>query len=274
MKKNGLSVSLTIAGSDSGGGAGIQADLKTMQALGVFGTSAITALTCQNTTGVSAVQAVDPRIVRGQILDVLSDFPVASLKTGMLFSREIIESVGEIFQREPRASSIPRVVDPVMVATSGARLLQKEAEDAMIEFLSLATLITPNIPEAELILGGVRIENEDQLEDAAKAMYKKTKVAVLLKGGHLKPDSQSVVDLYYDGTEIERFVSSRIHHGNTHGTGCTLSSAIASYLAKGASLSEAVRRGREYLHGAIVHAPNLGAGSGPLNHMWITSGES
>lgn len=261
-------VTLTIAGSDSGGGAGIQADLKTFQAFGCFGTSAITAITCQNTRGVSAVQGIDPAIVRGQIVDVLDDFPVRAAKTGMLFSAEIIAAVADAWRAKGR--DIPLVVDPVMVAASGARLLESAAERALIEFLSLATLITPNLPEASVILGRELATLAD-MERGARELHEKTGAAVLLKGGHRASESAAsgeAVDLLFDQNGLQSYSRPVLSSKNTHGTGCTLSAAIAAGLANGANLSAAISAAKDYVHGAIEHAPGLGAGSGPLNHMW------
>ena len=262
-----LPVTLTIAGSDSGGGAGIQADLKTFQAFGCFGTSALTAITAQNTRGVSGVQGLDPDIVAGQIRAVLEDFPVGAAKTGMLFSVEIIQAVRSALEN----SRVPVVVDPVMVATSGDRLLQAEAERALIDFLSEATVITPNLPEAGVILGR-ELRSLADMREGARELHERTGAAVLLKGGHRLQDSEQTgqaIDVFYD-VDGRLFEEARpvLDARNTHGTGCTLSAAIAAGLAHGRSLRDAVREARDYLHGAIEHAPNLGSGSGPLNHMW------
>jgi hydroxymethylpyrimidine kinase/phosphomethylpyrimidine kinase len=273
-----IPVALTIAGSDSGGGAGIQADLKTFHALGCFGTSAVTAITCQNTTGVSAVQGVDPQIVTGQIRDVLADFPVRAAKTGMLFSREIIVAVRDEWRRS--GAGIPLVIDPVMVAASGQRLLHESADLALIDFLSEAFLITPNLPEAEVILRRTTpsrktLSSLGDMEAAVIRLYEKCGTAVLLKGGHRVPDDEragEAVDLYYDGTNQKQFARPVLPGRNTHGTGCTLSAAIAAGLARGHPILDAITEARDYLHGAIEHAPDLGAGSGPLNHMWRQPG--
>ena len=262
MRTNEIPVALTIAGSDSGGGAGIQADLKTFQAFGCFGTSAITAITCQNTKGVSALQGIDPDIVSGQIRAVVEDLPVKAAKTGMLFSADIIRAVRRL-RRE--VLLFPFVVDPVMVSTSGHRLLEKDAEKEMIDFLSLATLITPNIPEAEVILGR-RIENVAMMEKAAEEIAQITGTAVLLKGGHLSDDSD-VTDIFYDRSSLEKIVSPRIKTKNTHGTGCTLSAAITACLARGENMETSVRTSIAFLHRAILAAPGIGSGNGPLNHM-------
>jgi hydroxymethylpyrimidine kinase/phosphomethylpyrimidine kinase len=265
-----MPVALTIAGSDSGGGAGIQADLKTFQALGCFGTSVLTAITAQNTTGVTAIQGIEPDVVAAQMRAVLDDFPVGSAKTGMLFSVEIIQAVRETWRalHETRSQRIPLVVDPVMVASTGARLLEAAAERALIEFLSEATLITPNLPEAEVILDG-KIEGVSKMEEAVRELHKRTGAIVYLKGGHrLDPNGESVQDLYFDGTDMQTLEGPRLEARSTHGTGCTLSAAMAARLARGDTSLAASRAAREYLVGAMRNAPGLGAGIGPLNHAW------
>ncbi|MBU42385.1 MAG: bifunctional hydroxymethylpyrimidine kinase/phosphomethylpyrimidine kinase [Spirochaetaceae bacterium] len=263
-----LPVVLTIAGSDSGGGAGIQADLKTFQALGCFGTTAITAITCQNTTGVSAVQAIDPDIVAGQIRDVLTDLPVQAAKTGMLFSRDIMDAVRNTWKKYAEKQAL--IVDPVMVASSGDRLLEPDAEDALIEFLNEATLITPNLPEAEVILNK-NIDNLDAMKKAAKELNEQTGAAVLLKGGHRLSESQKaekVTDVLFYEDKLELMEFPLYPEKNTHGTGCTLSAAIAAGMAKGLTLLDAVREARKFIDGAIKNAAGIGAGTGPLNHLW------
>ncbi|MEQ9363480.1 MAG: bifunctional hydroxymethylpyrimidine kinase/phosphomethylpyrimidine kinase [Leptospirales bacterium] len=267
-----LPVVLSIAGSDSGGGAGIQADIKTFQSFGSFGTTAITAITCQNTTGVSAVQGIDPKIVSGQIQDVLADFPVTAAKTGMLFSTAIIEAVSATWRDHAR--EIPLVIDPVMVATSGDRLLEASAEAALMELLKQAALITPNLPEAAVILKRP-LESLAQMRDAAREIHDQTGAAVLLKGGHRLQAAErpgEALDVFYDGDDLLEISRPALVARNTHGTGCTLSAAIAAGLARGASLIAAIEAARDYLHGALQNAPDLGAGSGPLNHMWRQRG--
>ena len=263
-----IAVSMTIAGSDSGGGAGIQADLKTFHALGCFGTSAITAITAQNTLGVSGVQGIKPELVQEQIKAILEDFPVGACKTGMLFSTEIIEAVQALFT-ELKTHAPPLVVDPVMVASSGARLLEKNAEEAMSHFLKSARLITPNLPEAEVLLGQ-KLNSPEDLTDAARRLFDETGARVLLKGGHRLPQQnpQEALDIYFDGTEILELKHERLESRNTHGTGCTLSAAITAFLARGLNELEAIQKAREYLFGALKNAPDLGKGTGPLNHMW------
>lgn len=258
-------VALTIAGSDSGGGAGIQADLKTFHRFGVFGTSAITAITAQNTVGVRAIQRIDPSIVAAQIAAVLEDLEPAAAKTGMLADAEIIEAVAGALEKGP----VPHlVVDPVMVAKSGDRLLQADAVAALLErIIPLATLITPNLPEAAL-LAGREIESPDDMKEAAAALVRKGATAVLLKGGHLPGDS--VVDIYYDGRDWQEWRARRLSTRHTHGTGCTLSAAICAGLALGEAPLQAVSHARAFTRAAIETAPNLGAGHGPLNH-WASA---
>lgn len=260
-----LPVVLTIAGSDSGGGAGIQADLKTFQAFRCFGTSVITAITAQNTKGVTAVQGIDADVVAAQLEAVLDDFPVKAAKTGMLFSAPIIKAIKRVWQKH--TERIPLVVDPVMVASTGARLLEPEAEAALTDFLKLARLITPNLPEAECLLGHT-ISGESGMKEAALELYDRFGSSVLVKGGHRLGLDGRVLDVLYDGTKFLTFTSERLPEKNTHGTGCTLSAAVAANLALGLGLQEAVAGARDYLVGAIKNAPGLGEGYGPLNHLW------
>ncbi|MGN7409541.1 bifunctional hydroxymethylpyrimidine kinase/phosphomethylpyrimidine kinase [Sporosarcina sp. SAFN-010] len=257
------SVALTIAGSDSGGGAGIQADLKTFQELGVFGTSALTAITAQNTLGVHAVQPVDAGIVAAQIQAVLTDFPVKAIKTGMLFSAEIIETIAIELRGYP---TIPLVIDPVMIAKGGASLLQNEAVVALKNhLLPVATLITPNIPEAE-VLTGQTICSESDMELAANTLLSMGASAVLLKGGH-REDVPYAEDLFMTASG-EHFLmrSKRIVTQHTHGTGCTFAAAITAELAKGHSLGEAVVTAKHFIQLAIEDGIELGHGHGPTNH--------
>ncbi|MCB1307139.1 MAG: bifunctional hydroxymethylpyrimidine kinase/phosphomethylpyrimidine kinase [Leptospiraceae bacterium] len=274
-----IPVVLTIAGSDSGGGAGIQADLKTFQAFACFGTTAITAITCQNTTGVSGVQAVDPEIVAGQLHDVLIDFPIAAAKTGMLFSAPIIRAIQHTLKQDAALSrdtkhisdKLRLVVDPVMVASSGDRLLQRDAEEALIAFMrECAALITPNLPEAEVILN----KSISDVDEAALELFSLTGACVLIKGGHRLAERTSAnesIDVFYDGRDIHHISRPVLSGRNTHGTGCTLSAAIAAELARGTEMHAAIESARDYLHGAMQHAPGLGKGIGPLNHMWRDS---
>lgn len=259
-----IPVALTIAGSDSGGGAGIQADLKTFHAYGCFGTSAITAVTCQNTLGVQGVEGISPENVACQIRAVLGDFPVQAVKMGMLFSARIIREVRKIWE-EGSAGSIPLVVDPVMVSTSGHRLLADDAISELSEFLQIATLITPNIPEAEVLLGR-EIRSGSDMEASIRELRDKTGVAVLLKGGH-REESNWIIDyLLIDGDPI-LIKKPRQNTKNTHGTGCTLSAAITAGLARGENLEAAVIKARDYLERVMRNAPGFGKGKGPMNHM-------
>ena len=255
-------IALTIAGSDSGGGAGIQADIRTMHAFGVHATSAITALTAQNTLGVDGVHAVPPEFVRAQIDSVVTDLRPAACKTGMLASRAIVEAVADAV-RAHRLDNF--VLDPVMVATSGDALLDAGAEHAIAELLlPLCTLVTPNLDEARLLAGG-SVENEEAMEQAARTLVARGARAALIKGGHLEGDH--VIDLLFDGSTMHRWRRTKLPTRNTHGTGCTLSAAIAAGLAHGRPLLEAVEDALDFVHRAIEQAPNLGSGSGPLNHF-------
>jgi hydroxymethylpyrimidine/phosphomethylpyrimidine kinase len=255
-------VALTIAGSDSGGGAGIQADLKTFQAFGVFGTSAITAVTVQNTLGVSAVHAVPLDIVTAQIDAVATDLPPAACKTGMLATRELVHAVAASI----RAHRLPNyILDPVMVATSGDRLLDENAQLAIVrELVPLCTLVTPNLDEAA-ILAGFPVVDVAAMHEAARMLVDAGAGAALVKGGHLTGDA--LVDVYFDGRYSHEFRQPRIDTRSTHGTGCTLSAAIAALLARSTTLDEAVGLALDYVHRAIAQAPNRGAGNGPLNHF-------
>ncbi len=256
-----MRIALTIAGSDSGGGAGIQADLKTFQRFAVFGTSAITAITAQNTRGVTRWEALSPDLVRAQIDAVADDLPPSAFKTGMLGNAAIASIVSTAI----RELSLPNfVLDPVMVATSGDVLLENEAIRVIRdELLPQATLVTPNIHEAAILVGE-SIEDEDAMARAAETIFTQMGArAVLLKGGHLEGDR--VVDILYDG-DIRAFRNPKIESTNTHGTGCTLSAAITAQLANGESLHAAVRSSIDYVHSAIETAPGLGGGHGPVNH--------
>ncbi|MFT8718996.1 bifunctional hydroxymethylpyrimidine kinase/phosphomethylpyrimidine kinase [Acetobacter sp.] len=252
---------LSIAGSDSGGGAGIQADIKAITALGGFAMTAIAALTAQNTVGVIDILDVPPEFLRTQIRCVLEDLGADAFKTGMLGRAESIRVVAEEIGRY---RDIPFVLDPVMVAKGGAKLLAPDAISALIEeLLPLSTLLTPNIPEAEALLG-VRIENEKDMIEAGYALQSKGVPAVLVKGGHMPgPD---LADVLVNGETVEIFRGQRIETRHTHGTGCTLASAIATQLAQGQPLRDAVERARAYLIKAIANAPGYGAGAGPLDH--------
>ncbi|MGN0266969.1 MAG: bifunctional hydroxymethylpyrimidine kinase/phosphomethylpyrimidine kinase [Lachnospiraceae bacterium] len=262
-----MKTALTIAGSDSSGGAGIQADIKTMMANGVYAMSAITALTAQNTVGVTGIFETTPEFLGEQIDNVFTDIRPDAVKIGMVSSAGIIRMIARKL-REYEAENI--VVDPVMVATSGARLI---SEDAIVilksELFPLASVLTPNIPEAE-ILADMKITSEETMVEAAAKISETFRCACLLKGGHQINDANDL--LYHDGT-YEWFYGKRIQNPNTHGTGCTLSSAIASNLAKGYSLSESVKRAKDYISGALGAMLDLGKGSGPMNHGFDIRGE-
>ena len=262
-----MKTALTIAGSDCSGGAGIQADLKTMTMNGVFGMSAVTALTSQNTTGVTGISEVSPDFLRQQIDMVFQDIRPDAVKIGMVSSAGLIEAIAERLSAY-QAENI--VVDPVMVATSGSSLIETDAVATMKEkLLPLATLVTPNIPEAE-VLSGLTVRNEEDMLAAAKAISESHGCAVLVKGGHSINDAN---DLLYSQGQARWFYGKRIDNPNTHGTGCTLSSAIASNLAKGFSLEESVRRAKEYISGALQAMLDLGKGRGPMNHAFDLQGE-
>lgn len=257
-----MKVALTIAGSDSSGGAGIQADLKTMSLNGVFGESVITALTAQNTTGVSGIMDVTSEFLEKQMDAVFTDIFPDAVKIGMVSDKDLIRSIA-LKLRQYEAKNI--VLDPVMVATSGSKLLKDDAIEALKEELfPLALLITPNIPEAELI-SSLKIEDEDDMKKAAEKIYEDYGVNVLLKGGHRINDANDY--LYSNGSGIW-IKGERIDNPNTHGTGCTLSSAISANLAKGYDLEEAIRKAKKYLEGCLKDGLNLGKGSGPMNHAF------
>ncbi len=258
-----IKTALTIAGSDSSGGAGIQADLKTMIMNGVYGMSAVTALTAQNTTGVRAIQEVDPDFLRQQIDAVFEDIYPDAVKTGMVSSAELIRVIADRL-RFYNAKNV--VVDPVMVATSGSALLKNDAVNVLMgELLPLASVVTPNIPEAQ-VLSGMEIVSKEDMISAAKKIGDEHNCAVLIKGGHSINDANDL--LYADG-ELHWFKGRRIDNPNTHGTGCTLSSAIASNLAKGYTLSQSVKRAKDYISGALEAMLDLGSGSGPLHHGYL-----
>lgn len=257
-----MKTALTIAGSDSSGGAGIQADIKTMTLNGVYASSCITAITAQNTQGVRSVQEVDPEILRDQLDMVFEDIFPDAVKIGMVSSKTLIQVIAEALSRH-KARKI--VLDPVMVATSGARLMEEAALESLVkDLLPLADLITPNIPEGE-ILAGQEIKNSQDMEKMAKKIGEDYGVAVLLKGGH---QISTANDLLYDGEGITWFYGERVDNPNTHGTGCTLSSAIAANLAKGLSMEEAVKEAKAYITGCLRAGLDLGNGSGPLDHAY------
>ena len=257
-----MRTALTIAGSDSGGGAGIQADIKTMTANGVFATSAVTALTAQNTTGVSSIMEVTPDFLGEQLDRILTDIFPDAVKIGMVSSAALISMIAEklTFYKAPHI-----VLDPVMVATSGAKLISEDAVDALrTKLIPIAEVITPNIPEAE-VLTGRSIQTAQEMEDAARAIFEAYGCAVLLKGGHQRNDANDFLFTKEGGTW---FHGERIDNPNTHGTGCTLSSAIASNLAKGRTLVDSVQWAKRYISGALAAQLDLGKGSGPMNHAF------
>lgn len=277
---------LTIAGSDSGGGAGVQADIKTISALGCYAASAITAVTVQNTMGVSDVHPIPADIVEGQIRAVLDDIGADAVKIGMLQSREITRRIAAVLGEYPIRNI---VLDPVMVSTSGHRLIEPEAVEALVSCLMpLARVITPNIPEAEILLGGKRLSDQASLSEAAVELSRLTGASVLLKAGHLAPDPSAaesgaksgadsgtmvLTDYFYDAErgELIELPSQVVQTVNTHGTGCTMSSALAAHLAKGCSLQEAARGAKAYIAGAIADgaAYEIGHGHGPVNHFFL-----
>ncbi len=258
-----MRTALTIAGSDSGGGAGIQADLKTFAAHGVYGTSVITAVTAQNTVGVTGFEALSADLVTAQLEAVMSDIGAHAAKTGMLANAAIVEAVAAAVDD----LEIPwLVVDPVMIAKSGDRLVDEEALGAMTSaLLRRAFVVTPNVPEAEA-LSGLAIRSADDRREAARRINGLGASAVIVKGGHFPSDD--IVDLLYDGHRFTEFRAERVEGGNTHGTGCTFAAAITAQLALGRTLDEAIPLAQQYVAGAIRHAPGLGRGHGPMNHFW------
>jgi hydroxymethylpyrimidine/phosphomethylpyrimidine kinase len=262
MSPSSLPVALTIAGSDSSGGAGIQADLKTFHAFGVFGTSALTAITAQNTTGVRAVHPIPLAVVRDQIDAVVEDLAPTGVKTGMLATAALVETVARALEDHRLARY---VLDPVMVASTGARLLDEDATGAVVErLLPLSALVTPNLEEAR-ILTGLPVEGEEGQRDAARALVRMGADAALVKGGH--GSGPEVVDLLWTGERERIWRRPRIETRNTHGTGCTLSAAVAAGLARDRPLMEAVDQALAYVAAAIASAPGLGQGHGPVNHF-------
>jgi hydroxymethylpyrimidine/phosphomethylpyrimidine kinase len=256
-----MKIALTIAGSDSGGGAGIQADLKTFHQFGVFGTSVIVALTAQNTVGVRAVEAVPEAMVRAQIIALAEDLPPAAVKTGMLAESGLVRQVARAIRENGWA---PLVVDPVMVATSGARLLSTAAEDVIREdLIPLAALVTPNLDEAAILTGRM-VHDPPTMERAGTTLLRFGAGAALIKGGHLAGDEITDVLVTPDG--IRHFTHPKIDTNSVHGTGCTLSAAITAGFALGWPLEAAVANGLDFVHRAIEEAPGLGGGFGPLNH--------
>ena len=262
-----MRTALTIAGSDSSGGAGIQADIKTMISNGVYAMSAITALTAQNTTGVTGIMEATPEFLAAQLDNIFTDIYPDAVKIGMVSSSALIETIAKKL-RQYEAKNI--VVDPVMVATSGAKLINDEAIEALkSQLLPMATVLTPNIPEAE-VLSGMKIETAEDMIKAAAAISENYHCAVLCKGGHQLNDANDL--LWRDGG-YKWFQGKRIENPNTHGTGCTLSSAIASNLAKGFDLDTSVERAKKYISGALAAMLDLGKGSGPMNHGFAINNE-
>lgn len=260
---------LIIAGSDSSGGAGVQADIKAVTALGGYAATAITALTVQNTKGVSGVHEVPGDVVAGQIAAVLDDIGADAIKTGMLASPGVIETVVNAIE-EAGAELLPLVVDPVMVASSGARLISEEAAAALkARLIPGAALVTPNAPEAEA-LTGIRVEDVDDQRAAGEALLALGARGALIKGGHL--DGPQVMDVLVTRNGMRIFSRPRIRTRHTHGTGCTLASAIAALLAQGMAMDRAVEQAGDYLHEAIARAPGFGSGAGPVNHGWTLAG--
>ena len=267
QRRKNMRTALTIAGSDSSGGAGIQADIKTMMANGVYAMSAITALTAQNTTGVTAIMEATEEFLGEELDNIFTDIFPDAVKIGMVSSSGLIIKIAEKL-KEYDAKNI--VVDPVMVATSGARLISEDAVSTLKEYLfPLAQILTPNIPEAE-VLSGMTITSEAEMMEAAKVIGDQYGCAVLLKGGHKVNDANDL--LYHKGT-CQWFYGKRIDNPNTHGTGCTLSSAIASNLAKGFPMDVSVERAKAYISGALAAMLDLGKGSGPMNHGFAIDGE-
>ncbi len=255
---------MTIAGSDSGGGAGIQADLKTIASLGGYGTSVITALTAQNTQTVTKIHEVPVDMIKAQYEAIMEDIGASAIKIGMLSSTAIIKTIAGLLMQK----SAPHVVlDPVMISKSGAQLLQEEAIEALItELIPLCTLLTPNIPEVEKLIGG-SVNTDEDIQNAALSLKQKGVPACLIKGGHLK--RPNIMNTLYDGSTFNRFTTTRLTNTYTHGTGCTLSSAIATYLGMNKPLDEAVELGIQYVSEGIKHGYKVGGGTNPLNHMHV-----
>lgn len=259
---------LTIAGSDSCGGAGIQADLKTFAALGVYGMSVVTAVTAQNTQGVKDYEDVSPELIKKQIEAVFEDITVDAVKIGMVSRREAIEVIRECLLKY-KAENV--VLDPVMYSTTGHELSRQGAKEALVEgLLPLADVVTPNIFEAQA-MADIKISTGEDMEKAARIIHGRGAGNVLVKGGHLQGDE--ALDVFFDGKDISYLSFRRIKTQNTHGTGCTLSSAIASYLAKGFAVHEAVASAKEYVSAAIEHSFVIGKGAGPVNHMYVFNSE-
>jgi len=258
-----MKVALTIAGSDSSGGAGIQADLKTFQAHGVFGMSAVTAVTVQNTQKVYDIQEIEPRIVHDQITCLFDDVKIDAVKIGMVSSIELTKAIARALKA---VNPPPVVLDPVMISKSGYRLLNQDAQGSLVDNLfPLAEVITPNIYEAEALIGK-KINNADEMKNAAQEILKLGAKKVVIKGGHLEEDRAT--DVLYDGKEYKELHSHRVKTKNTHGTGCTFSSAIAANIALGKKFFQAVELAKEYITGAIEHSLSIGQGHGPTHHFF------
>lgn len=257
-------VALTVAGSDSGGGAGIQADLKTFSACGVYGASVITAVTAQNLDGVRAIQAVRPAVVEAQLRAVLEGYPVRAVKTGMLFSRAIIAAVAAVLRDHP---GIPLVIDPVFAATAGSRLIRPGAIAALVEDLfPLAALVTPNVPEAEFLCSGP-IRSLEDLREAGELLFRYYGVPFLMKGGHLPGDAVDLLVLEKGGDVFE---ADMVRGVNSHGSGCTFSAAIAAHLARGRDLRSAVAAAKAFIQGSLAHAHALKPGTRVINHFFAS----
>ncbi len=261
-------VALTVAGSDSGGGAGIQADIKTFSACGVYGASVITAVTAQNLEGVRAIQAIDPQVVDAQLRAVLEGYPVKAIKTGMLFSREIIETVAAVIKEHRR---IPVVIDPVFAATSGSRLIKPRAIRILHELLfPLAALVTPNLPEAEFLCQR-ELRSSDDLREAGESLFKIYKIPFLMKGGHLPGRA---VDLLVDGMGVKAYGADLVRNVNSHGSGCTFSAAVAAYLARGRSLRVAVAEAKAFITASLSRPHYLRAGTRVIDHFHRKGGSA
>jgi hydroxymethylpyrimidine/phosphomethylpyrimidine kinase len=264
-----IKTALTIAGSDSSGGAGIQADLKTFQALGVYGMSAVTAVTVQNTRRVHAVEEIDPQIVHDQITCLFDDITIHAVKIGMVSSVRVINAIADALETVRRP---PVVLDPVMISKSGYALCAADARQALVERLfPLADVVTPNLHEAEALVGRA-IADLEQMEAAARQIVRQGAEKVVVKGGHLH--GRDATDLLFDGRSVRRLSSPRTATANTHGTGCTFSSAIAAYLARGEAFFEAVQKAKVYITGAIEHALDIGRGHGPTHHFFDLYGRA
>lgn len=258
-----LNVALTIAGSDSCGGAGIQADLKTFQAIGVYGMSAVTAVTVQNTQMVHAIQEINPRIVHDQITCLFEDIKIDAVKIGMVSSIGLVDAIADALSKVDRP---PVVLDPVMISKSGYALLKRDAQEALVaKLFPLAEVVTPNIHEAEALVGSA-IRDQNAMQEAARKITDLGAAKVVVKGGHM--DGDQATDILFDGETFRQLSSPRTETANTHGTGCTFSSAIAAYMAKGQPFFDAVGNAKAYISGAIASALDIGKGHGPTHHFF------